>query len=63
MKNVDIRMIVSDKGLTYRQIAAEMGVTAVYLSRVMGADLKPGMRLRILDAIDRVEHLREEGEK
>ena len=63
MKNIDIRMIVSDKGLTYKQIASEMGITAAHLSRVMGADLKPIMRLRILNAIDRVEHLREEGEK
>lgn len=60
MQNIDIRIIVSSKGLTYRKIAAEMGVTPEYLSRVMGADLKPGMRERIMNAIDRVEHLKEE---
>lgn len=60
MKNIDIRMIVSDKGLTYRQIASEMGITAAHLSRVMGADLKPIMRLRILNAIDKLESLKEE---
>ena len=60
MKNIDIRMIVSDKGLTYKQIASEMGITAAHLSRVMGADLKPIMRLRILNAIDKLESLKEE---
>ena len=60
MKNIDIRLIVSDKGLTYKQIASEMGITAAHLSRVMGADLKPIMRLRILNAIDKLESLKEE---
>lgn len=59
MQNIDIRIIVSGKGLTYRQIAAEMGVTPEYLSRIMSKDLKSGMRERILNAIDRIEHLRE----
>ena len=58
MKNLDIRLVVDDKGLKYKEIAAEMGVTSVYLSRVMKADLKPGMRERILNAIDRVEQLK-----
>lgn len=56
MTNLDIRLAVSDKGLTYRQIAAEMGITPEYLSRLMGEDLKPGMRERILNAIDRLEN-------
>lgn len=57
MKNIDIRLVVSDKKLTYRQIAAEMGITSEYLSRLMSKDLKPGMRERILNAIDRLENL------
>ena len=52
MKNLDIRITVADKGLTYRQIAEVMGVTPVYLSRVMAKELKPSMRTRILNAID-----------
>ena len=60
MENVDIRIIVSGKGLTYRQIAAEMGVTSVYLSRVMAVQLKPMMRIRILNAIDSLEEKRTE---
>ena len=59
MTNIDIRLAVSDKGLTYRQIAEDMGITPEYLSRLMSKDLKPGMRERILNAIDRIEHLKE----
>ena len=52
LKNLDIRITVADKGLAYRQIAEVMGVTPVYLSRVMAKELKPSMRARILIAID-----------
>ena len=52
MKNLDIRIVVADKGITYRQIAEVVGVTPVYLSRVMAKELKPSMRARILIAID-----------
>ena len=52
MKNLDIRITVADKGLAYRQIAEVMGVTPVYLSRVMAKELKSNMRTRILNAID-----------
>ena len=59
MKNLDIRITVADKGLTYRQIAEAMGVTPVYLSRVMAKELKPSMRTRILNAIDELERVAE----
>ena len=59
MKNLDIRITVDDKGLTYRQIAEVMGVTPVYLSRVMAKELKPSMRTRILNAIDDLERVAE----
>lgn len=59
MKNLDIRITVADKGLTYRQIAEVMGVTPVYLSRVMAKELKPSMRTRILNAIDELEQAAE----
>ena len=55
MKNLDIRITVADKGLTYRQIAEIMGITPVYLSRIMAKELKPSMRTRILNAIDELE--------
>lgn len=59
MRNLDIRLAVDDKGLTYRQIAKVIGVTPVYLSRVMGKELKPSMRTRILNAIDELERVAE----
>ena len=43
MKNLDIRIVVADKGITYRQIAEVVGVTPVYLSRVMAKELKPSL--------------------
>ena len=52
MKNLDIRIAVADKGITYRQIAEVIGITPVYLSRVMAKELKANMRMRILNAID-----------
>ena len=52
MKNLDIRITVAGEGLKYTQIAETMGVTPVYLSRVMAKELKPAMRTRILNAID-----------
>ena len=62
MKNLDIRITVADKGLTYRQIAEVMGVTPVYLSRVMAKELKPSMRTRILNAIDELMQAAERNE-
>lgn len=52
MKNLDIRITVAGEGLKYIQIAEVMGVTPVYLSRVMSKELKPNMRTRVLNAID-----------
>lgn len=52
MKNIDIRLVVSDKGLTYKKLAAEMGISHEHLSRVMSKELKPNMRTRILNAIN-----------
>ena len=59
MKNIDIRITVADKGFTYRQIAEIMGITPVYLSRIMAKELKPSMRTRILNAIDELERAAE----
>lgn len=52
MKNIDIRLVVSDMGLTYKKLAAEMGISHEHLSRIMAKDLNPNMRTRILNAID-----------
>ena len=54
MKNLDIRIIVSDSGLKYTDIAEEMGVSRVWLSKLMRTTLTPENRDRILTAIKRL---------
>lgn len=63
MKNIDIRITVAGEGLKYTQIAETMGVTPVYLSRVMAKELKPSMRTRILNAIDELVQAAEKKRK
>jgi hypothetical protein len=52
LENLDVRLIVSDAKLTYKAIAAEIGVTRQYLSKCMRYPLKPEMRSKILDTVD-----------
>lgn len=49
--NLDMRVAVADSKISYKAIAAQMGVTPEYLSRVMGRPLKGDMRARILAAL------------
>ena len=49
--NLDVRIAVIDNNVSFKQIAAQMGVTPEYLSRVMGRQLNPLMRARILAAL------------
>ena len=50
--NFSIRQTVAQRKLSYRQIAAFMGVSREYLSRCMSKPLNPQMSKRILAAID-----------
>ncbi len=52
MENLDVRLIVADAKLTYKAIAARIGVTPEHLSKCMRYPLKPKMRARILAAVD-----------
>ena len=52
MENLEIRLIVADMKLSYKAIAARIGVTPQYLSRCMRFQLKPEMKARIMAAID-----------
>ncbi len=57
MNNLDIRLLVSEKKLTFKAIAEEMGVGRTYLSRIMGKKLSVKNKLRIIEAINRLtEH-------
>lgn len=49
--NLDVRIAVIDNRVSFKAVAAQMGVTPEYLSRVMGKQLNPLMRARILAAL------------
>lgn len=51
MKNLEIRLLVSDKKLKYKDIADEMNISREYLSRLMRRDLTLDNKVRILEAI------------
>jgi transcriptional regulator with XRE-family HTH domain len=51
MKNLEIRLLVSEKGLKYTDIARQMGISRQYLSLLMRYDLTIDNKTRILEAI------------
>ena len=51
MRNLDIRVMVSESGLKYTDIARQMGISRQYLSLLMRYDLTPENRSKILRAI------------
>ena len=57
MRNLDIRVMVSESGLKYTDIAKQIGISRVWLSNLMRYDLTPENRNKILKAI---RELREE---
>lgn len=55
MKNLDVRMLVSDNGLKYRDIADEMNITPEWLSRLLRQELTTENKIRIMRAIDQLK--------
>lgn len=51
MRNIDIRVMVSESGLKYTEIAKQMGISRVWLSNLMRYDLTTDNREKILRAI------------
>ena len=51
MRNLDVRVMVSESGLKYQDIAKQMGISRQYLSLLMRYDLTPENRSKILRAI------------
>ena len=51
MRNLDIRVMVSESGLKYTDIARQMGISRQYLSLLMRYDLTIENREKILRAI------------
>lgn len=56
--NEDLRLEIFKSGLSYKEIAAEMKITPVWLSHVMARRLTPEMRRRINVAIDELTVLK-----
>lgn len=51
MRNLDIRIIVSESGLLYKDVARQMGISRVWLAKLMRYDLTPANKERIMKAI------------
>lgn len=51
MRNLDIRVMVSESGLKYTEIAKHMGISRVWLSNLMRYELTTENREKILRAI------------
>lgn len=54
MNNLDIRMIVSEKGLKYKDIADELNISQEWLSRLMRNTLTIDNKVRIMGAIEKL---------
>lgn len=54
MKNLDIRMSVSDGGLKYKDIADELNITPEWLSRLMRSTLTSENKDRIMKAVEKL---------
>lgn len=60
MRNLDIRVMVSESGLRYIDIAKQMGISRVWLSNLMRYDLTTENREKILKAIRELKGEREQ---
>ena len=58
MKNIDLRFLISDKGIRYKDIAVVMGIRKDSLSRLMSKELSKKSRERIMCAIQTIEEAR-----
>lgn len=55
MENIDIRTMVYDSGVHYKEIAEEMGICPEHLSRLMKEELSQKNKIRIIDAIEKLK--------
>lgn len=55
VENLDIRIMVAELGLKYKDIAREMGIHPPWLCRLMKKPLSLKDRVRIIDAIERLK--------
>lgn len=55
MRNLDIRILVREKGLTYKRIAQKIGISPEWLSRLMARKLSDENRERIISAVEAIK--------
>lgn len=55
MKNLDIRIMVSENHIRYKDIAKKLKISHTYLSTLMRYELTPVMRERIVRAIEELK--------
>ena len=55
MNNLDIRLMVAESGIKYKDIAKKIGISATYLSTLMRYELTPVMRDLIVRAIEELK--------
>lgn len=58
MKNIDVRIAISDNGLLHKDVAKEMGISPEWFSRLLRDDLTPENWIRISKAIERMKEKR-----
>lgn len=61
MKNIDVRVLVSESGVTYKAIAAELGITPEWLSRLMRFTLTAENKARITAAVEKLKGETDDG--
>lgn len=55
MENIDIRTMVYDSGIHYKDIAQELGISPEWMSRLMKEELSQKNKIRIIDVIEKLK--------
>lgn len=54
MNNLDIRLLVLNNGLRYKDIAKQLGISREWLSKLLRKELSSDNKIRIMRAIGRL---------
>ena len=55
MENIDIRLMLSDKGISNKYVAKKIGISPEYFSKLMSKPLSAYNRQRIIDAVTKID--------
>ena len=59
MENMDIRLMVDEHNIKYKDIAKKLQISPQYLSTLMRYTLPPAMRQRIINAVEELRNDRD----